>query len=603
LVFDIDNAGVPVAIVPEDIIPTLDTSGLAYAYYSTYSSSRDNPRWRLVIPLSEPISPEDYRNALTHAAAWLGISEAIDTSRTDISGVFFEPASPSIESAFSGGQVAGAFLEPALIQGASHEPLNGNSAALTAQQEQWLNSPAVFLSAGEIASMLNSLPVTNFEYNEWLHIGMAIHYETSGSEAGLDLYDEWSIADERYAGREDIEHRWASFGDTKKPVTGAYIKKLAQAVGWKPQQKLTNLSLVPFSSLYAYNQVPEPFDWIISGLVEDSYVGMLTGAPGVGKSFLLLELACALTQGQPFLRLKTKQSQVVFINAEDDSRMLHRRLQARVSLFNTNAIDVYERLHYLYTGDLDFLLQFTTRDGKLKDKHVTRLISQLRMVKAKRPTEPLMVIIDPLAAFNGGEENSNTDMSVFVNFMRLVCKQAGCSLIICHHDRKGVMNNSDIGDETGRGASAFFGGVRWGMRIRNVTIDELAEYGVLESDQSLVNRSYGCVEFTKANYSARLENVVFQRGIGGVIVPLTKLKEVELLAAQEEETKRLLDILVEWLEANEHKNLSLRTLQRSGRQAQRLFGRAVGRDMIGDVIALGLELKLLAEGTNPIKLA
>jgi putative DNA primase/helicase len=46
---------------------------------------------------------------------------------------------------------------------------------------------------------------------EWLDVLMALHAEFDGSDAALDLADEWSSKAENYAGRKDVEGRWRSF--------------------------------------------------------------------------------------------------------------------------------------------------------------------------------------------------------------------------------------------------------------------------------------------------------------------------------------------------------------------------------------------------------
>ena len=47
---------------------------------------------------------------------------------------------------------------------------------------------------------------------QWLKALMAVHHELGGSPEALDLCDEWSAQGASYAGREDVEGRWRSFG-------------------------------------------------------------------------------------------------------------------------------------------------------------------------------------------------------------------------------------------------------------------------------------------------------------------------------------------------------------------------------------------------------
>lgn len=60
---------------------------------------------------------------------------------------------------------------------------------------------------------------------QWLKALMAVHHELGGSPEALDLCDEWSAQGASYAGREDVEGRWRSFGrgSGAGKVTGLWL--------------------------------------------------------------------------------------------------------------------------------------------------------------------------------------------------------------------------------------------------------------------------------------------------------------------------------------------------------------------------------------------
>ena len=60
---------------------------------------------------------------------------------------------------------------------------------------------------------------------QWLKALMAVHHELGGSPEALDLCDEWSAQGASYAGREDVEGRWRSFGrgSGAGKVTGVWL--------------------------------------------------------------------------------------------------------------------------------------------------------------------------------------------------------------------------------------------------------------------------------------------------------------------------------------------------------------------------------------------
>lgn len=65
-------------------------------------------------------------------------------------------------------------------------------------------------------------------YDDWLAVGMALHHETRGSQAGLALWNEWSAESRvpgKYKGIADLEVHWRSFRlDHGNPVTLASLR-------------------------------------------------------------------------------------------------------------------------------------------------------------------------------------------------------------------------------------------------------------------------------------------------------------------------------------------------------------------------------------------
>ena len=70
--------------------------------------------------------------------------------------------------------------------------------------------------------------VSSTDYDEWLSVGMALHFEFGGSQEALDLWNEWSAKSESYKGFEDLQYRWERFGagrDRKAKTMRTYIAR------------------------------------------------------------------------------------------------------------------------------------------------------------------------------------------------------------------------------------------------------------------------------------------------------------------------------------------------------------------------------------------
>ena len=75
---------------------------------------------------------------------------------------------------------------------------------------------SVGMTDAEIRKMME-LWNPDCSYDVWLNIGMAIHHETHGE--GFELWNDWSAKGVDYAGHEECQYKWESFGrDGRKSV-------------------------------------------------------------------------------------------------------------------------------------------------------------------------------------------------------------------------------------------------------------------------------------------------------------------------------------------------------------------------------------------------
>lgn len=69
-------------------------------------------------------------------------------------------------------------------------------------------------------------------YEEWLRVGMALHFESDANASALALWDEWSAMGAKYPGFDKLEARWIGFGGKESEVTGGSIEAIARASGY-----------------------------------------------------------------------------------------------------------------------------------------------------------------------------------------------------------------------------------------------------------------------------------------------------------------------------------------------------------------------------------
>lgn len=86
----------------------------------------------------------------------------------------------------------------------------------------------------DLLNPLHAIPPDQCSYEEWLQVGMALHYEGYPLEA----WDTWSQLDFRRYHAGETESKWKGFAANKSShITGATITQLAKSFGWSSAKK------------------------------------------------------------------------------------------------------------------------------------------------------------------------------------------------------------------------------------------------------------------------------------------------------------------------------------------------------------------------------
>ncbi|MBQ1412056.1 MAG: AAA family ATPase, partial [Clostridia bacterium] len=86
------------------------------------------------------------------------------------------------------------------------------------------------MERNELISLLDYINPAGLNYQEWLNVGMALHYE--GIPA--DVWEQWSRRDGKRYHSGECSRKWEGFHGSPSPVTGATIVQLAKEGGWQP---------------------------------------------------------------------------------------------------------------------------------------------------------------------------------------------------------------------------------------------------------------------------------------------------------------------------------------------------------------------------------
>lgn len=197
-----------------------------------------------------------------------------------------------------------------------------------------------------------------------------------------------------------------------------YPDEISEENFWEIQRRLDRISnpaylhTVTLNELYetAYPSRPP----IIDGLL---YPGtyLLAGAPKVGKSFLVAQLAYYISTGQPLWDYPVRKSTVLYLASEDD----YKRLQDR--MFRMFGVDCTEDLH------------FATCAKQIGNG----LEDQLELFLKEHP-DTRLVIVDTLQKVRelGSDTYSYASDYEIVGKLKQFADKYGICLLLVHHTRK-----------------------------------------------------------------------------------------------------------------------------------------------------------------------
>jgi RecA-family ATPase len=177
----------------------------------------------------------------------------------------------------------------------------------------------------------------------------------------------------------------------------------------------------PESMASVWDNLPDLSPPLIDGVLRQGHKMLLAGPSKAGKSYMLIELCCAIAEGKRWSSWKCAQGKVMYVNLElDRASCLHR--------FK----DVYTALGWEPNnlGNIDI--------WNLRGKSVPMDRLAPKLIRRAAKKNYTAIIIDPIYKVITGDENSADQMAHFCNQFDRVCSELGAAVIYCHHHSKGL---------------------------------------------------------------------------------------------------------------------------------------------------------------------
>jgi hypothetical protein len=184
----------------------------------------------------------------------------------------------------------------------------------------------------------------------------------------------------------------------------------------------------------------KPIDWLANKYFERQAITFLYGDTQAYKSFICLDLACAIATGDDWLPgIEVIQGNVLYICGEGYHGIL-RRLKAW-SLHNNKPIPA------------NLLISNTSTDLGNTDK-TAALVKAIDEMNHK----PVLIIVDTFARnVNTASENANNDIGLFYSTVETqLVKRYNCTILATHHPGKDLSQGMRGGASLKQNADAVF---------------------------------------------------------------------------------------------------------------------------------------------------
>lgn len=208
---------------------------------------------------------------------------------------------------------------------------------------------------------------------------------------------------------------------------------------WEDWIKDLNDDLPEFEVVKDLEDIDDYDPEIIDGVLRVGHKMCVVGPSKAGKSFIMIELAIAISEGVEWLGHRCHQGRVLYLNLEVAEKSFRQRLRA----VNMS----YGRSNFM-SGNL---VVWNLR-GKVVPMDMLLKKIERRIEKSGLHFD--MIIVDPIYKVLTGDENSNSDMAKFCTYLDKLAFDCKSTIVFCHHHSKGAQGDKRSMDRAS-GAGVF----------------------------------------------------------------------------------------------------------------------------------------------------
>lgn len=281
------------------------------------------------------------------------------------------------------------------------------------------------------------------------------------------------------------------------------------------------------------NQLRDPIpprEFVIKPLIPLGVVCELSGAHGISKSTLALDMCLHIATGYQWAGHRTRQGRVVFASREDSYDDILRRVQAWLE--NLGQED-RERCEQAIIANLLILGRDETAGLKLTSKNKSTASVQqsaIDLITSQCPGA-VLIVLETASRLSGGDE-MNEDLAILADALERIAAETGAAVMLIRHVSKSGARENTTDSYAGRGGSALSDAARSVLILIALKDSDIAKLGLSEKNVIMLTHA-------KASYSAKAMPLYFVRRDGPV------LEQIQVKHAAEAHEERLLAYLRE----------------------------------------------------------
>ncbi len=249
IILDVDNSDDARPLVEDPALPVARLKKYNFVIYHTASSTKENPRLRVIIE-ADNIPVERYPDAVLTVAQEMGLSQVTRESAIAVQPQFrttvfadqcVDLEHPLLVTHYDGNAFVEAWISsdveslPGIVSGS--KPSRVSSINAVDDFLTFFQFPVAGLTLEQVKEALEFVD-PDCSRPEWINIaaGMRHQFGSSQDEEAYAVFDEWSATGTKYEGEKDTLAAWRSFEEHakgRKSITIRSLLKRAKEGGWK----------------------------------------------------------------------------------------------------------------------------------------------------------------------------------------------------------------------------------------------------------------------------------------------------------------------------------------------------------------------------------